>query len=228
VGEFSAPWRAVLASVLLAAVLTVTVALPIASAWRALPVRVDALNPVALFTGQGILAAFLAIWFALQDRMTARQFFHLPRGRVVPRIASGLLVGAIGWLVTIAAMGVLGVVTRGAHIEPQHGFVDVVIWLATRPAPLRVALIAVAMTVEEAFFRAFLQPRFGILTATLCFALAHVNYGSPIMGGGVLVIGSVLGWTFLRRDDLLVCVVAHGVFDAIQLLIVLPLIAARL
>lgn len=226
--EFSAPWRALLAYVLLAAVLTVTVALPIASAWRGLPARVDALSPVGLFAGQAILAAFLTLWFVLQDRLRLREFLHVARGRWAARVASGVGIGAAGWVVTIAAMGLLAAVARGAAIEPQQGFADIVFWLATRPLGLRLLLIAAAMTVEEAFFRAFLQPRFGWLTATLCFALAHVGYGSPIMGGGVLVIGGILGRTFRRHDDLVVCAVAHGVFDAIQLLIVLPIVAAQL
>jgi membrane protease YdiL (CAAX protease family) len=112
--------------------------------------------------------------------------------------------------------------------DPRPSFTDVVVWMAQRPLPLRVAVIVVAMVVEEAFFRGFLQPRFGIVTATLCFALGHVNYGSPIMGGGVFVIGLVLALAFRRYDDLAVCAVAHGVFDAIQLLIILPLIASQL
>jgi membrane protease YdiL (CAAX protease family) len=49
-----------------------------------------------------------------------------------------------------------------------------------------------------------------------------------MMGLGVLVIGLVLALAFRRRGDVAVCVVAHGVFDAVQLLVVLPLVAARL
>jgi membrane protease YdiL (CAAX protease family) len=100
--------------------------------------------------------------------------------------------------------------------------------MARRPILLRLALIGVAMSVEEAFFRAFLQPRFGLAIATVWFALSHLNYGSPLMGGGVLVIGWVLGRAFGRTSDLAVCAIAHGTFDAIQLLVILPLIAAHL
>jgi len=38
----------------------------------------------------------------------------------------------------------------------------------------------------------------------LCFAIGHVNYGSPTMGGGVFVIGWILGRAFQRGDDLAV------------------------
>ncbi len=226
--EFSAPWRAALACTLLGAVLTLTVALPIASALRNVPIRVDASGPLELFAGQALLALFLAAWFALQDRSSAREFFHVPQHRWATRIATGVGVGVVGWVLTIASMSVFALAARGARVEPQQGFVDVVVWIATQPLLVRVALILAAMTIEEAFFRAFLQPRFGIVTATLCFALAHVNYGSPAMGAGVFVIGWILGSTFRRYDDVVVCAVAHGTFDAIQLLIVLPLVAAHL
>jgi membrane protease YdiL (CAAX protease family) len=43
----------------------------------------------------------------------------------------------------------------------------------------------------------------------------------------VLVISLVIGWTLRRTGRLLPCIVAHGVFDAIQLLIILP-VAVRL
>jgi membrane protease YdiL (CAAX protease family) len=225
---FSSRWRAALAYGLLAAVLTVTVALPIATAWRAAPIGVDALGPLNLFAGQMVLATFLLTWFALQGGRSWRAFFSVPSGHWIARIARGIRVGLLGWLITIVAMVVLSAIARGADVAPQEGFTDLVVWMARRPLALRVLVIGVAMVVEEAFFRAFLQPRFGIATATLCFALSHVNYGSPIMGGGVFVIGLVLGLAFRRYGDLVVCAVAHGVFDAIQLLVILPLVASRL
>jgi membrane protease YdiL (CAAX protease family) len=174
------------------------------------------------------LASFLTSWFTLQRGATWREFLHLERAPWGPRLVEGMRVGVTGWLMTLAAMMVLGGVARVIEVEPQEGFTDLVVWLARRPLALRVLLIAVAMIVEEAFFRSFLQPRLGFATATVCFALSHVNYGSPVMGAGIFVIGSILGLAFRRRQDLMVCAVAHGVFDAIQLLIVLPLVASRL
>jgi membrane protease YdiL (CAAX protease family) len=227
-GEFPAPWRAACAYGLLGAVLLLIVALPIATFWRGEPLTVETIGPLTLFAGQGVLATFLLLWFLLRRRAPLRSFLHLPRGHWAARVTEGIRIGVFGWLVTMAAMAVLGIVARAAGIAPHEGFAALMVWMARRPLPLRLALIAVAMVVEEAFFRAFLQPRVGLPIATLCFALSHVNYGSPIMSGGVLVIGWVLGHTFLRTQDLAVCAVAHGTFDAIQLLLILPLIAARM
>jgi membrane protease YdiL (CAAX protease family) len=225
---FPSRWRAAVAYALLAGVLTLTVAVPLASAWRRAPIGVESLGPFNLFAGQIVLALFLASWFALQRGPTLRAFLHLPAGRWRARLAEGLRVGILGWLLTLSAMIVLGGLARATNVQPKEGFVDLVVWMAERPLALRVLLIVVAMTVEEAFFRAFLQPRFGLATATLCFALSHVNYGSPVMGAGVFVIGLILARAFRRHGDLAICAVAHGAFDAIQLLIVLPLVASQL
>jgi membrane protease YdiL (CAAX protease family) len=39
------------------------------------------------------------------------------------------------------------------------------------------------------------------------------------------VISLVIGWVFHRTGRLLPCIVVHGVFDSIQLLVVIPLAA---
>jgi hypothetical protein len=40
---------------------------------------------------------------------------------------------------------------------------------------------------------------------------------------GVFTISLVIGRTLARSGDLLPCIIAHGVFDSVQLFIVLPL-----
>jgi membrane protease YdiL (CAAX protease family) len=213
---------------LLACVLLLTVALPILTFWRGMSLAVDTLGAGGLFQGQLVLAVFLLGWYALQRRVGIRAFLHLPSGRWGQRIGEGLRIGVRGWLLTMAVMVVLGILAHASGVQPNEGFADVMLWMARLPFALRAAVVAVAMVVEEAFFRAFLQPRIGLILATCCFALGHVNYGSPAMGGGVFVIGWILGRAFTRTDDLAVCAVAHGTFDAIQLLIVLPLVASQM
>jgi membrane protease YdiL (CAAX protease family) len=78
------------------------------------------------------------------------------------------------------------------------------------------------MTVEEGFFRAFLQTRIGWIPSSILFALGHAGYGLPMMLFSVFVISLVIGWSLRRTGRLLPCIVAHGVFDAIQLLIIMP------
>jgi membrane protease YdiL (CAAX protease family) len=226
--EFHGRLRATLAYALLAGVLLVVVGFPVFAAWRGQPIASDQLSTLDLFSGQILLAAFLAAWFLLQQRVSLRAFMALPKGDWSRRVWMGLRLGLIGWLLTLAAMAILARLGGDAGRAPAAGFVDFITWMATRPFGLRLALVLSAMTVEEVFFRAFLQPRLGLALATLCFALGHVGYGSPTMGAGVLVIGLVLAVEFERHRDLATCVIAHGLFDGIQLLLVLPLVARHL
>jgi membrane protease YdiL (CAAX protease family) len=225
--EFSVRWRRVVAYASLGVVLVVIVGLPMIDARDAPTTDLGGFGLLQIFSGQIALAAFLAVWFCLQQRDDLRTFLALPVRPWWPRVRRGVRVGFSGWIVTLAAMSLLTAIAGLAGLQPREGFTDVIRWLATRPFAFRLALVAAAMTVEEAFFRAFLQRRIGLLAATACFAISHMNYGSPAMGGGVFVIGALLGLAFRRERDLAVCVVGHGTFDAIQLLVVLPLIATR-
>jgi membrane protease YdiL (CAAX protease family) len=213
---------------LLGAVLVVIVVVPLFGGRDAAPPDLSGAGLLRIFSGQILLASFLAMWFALQQRDGWRTFLALPTGAWPPRLRRGLRLGLSGWAITLAAMAILSVASSMVAIEPREGFTDLVVWLATRPLVFRVALVAAAMSVEEAFFRAFLQPRIGLFAATACFAISHLSYGSPAMGGGVFVIGTMLGLAFRRHRDLAVCMVGHGTFDAIQLLVVLPLVATRI
>ena len=56
------------------------------------------------------------------------------------------------------------------------------------------------------------------------FTAAHGVYGQPLMLVGILVIGTVLSVTFAKYRSVLPCIVAHGVFDSIQMFIVIPLL----
>lgn len=226
--EFRDPWRAALAYASLAVIVLVIVGLPLFGAHDTAPSDLVGIELLQIFSGQIALATFLLLWFCLQQRDDLRSFLSLPRGRWLTRVRRGLRLGLSGWAITLGAMALLSAASSMVAVEPREGFTELVVWLATRPLAFRVALIAAAMTVEEAFFRAFLQRRIGLFGATACFAISHLNYGSPAMGGGVFVIGTMLGLAFRRHGDLAICVIGHGTFDAIQLLVVLPWVATRL
>src|SRR5438876_911363 len=79
-----------------------------------------------------------------------------------------------------------------------------------------------AMSVEDAFFRAWMQKRIGLIASTTLFALAHFSLGQPLLLIGVTVISLVIGFTFYRTKNVLPGVVAHGVFDSVQLFVIIP------
>ena len=78
------------------------------------------------------------------------------------------------------------------------------------------------MTVEEVFFRSFLQRRIGAVPASILFLVSHGGYGDPLFFAGLLVITAILAATFERTGSVVAPMVAHGVFDGVQLLLILP------
>jgi membrane protease YdiL (CAAX protease family) len=183
-----------------------------------------------LFAGHFLLAGFLIVWWRLGRRRSLAGFLHLDHTSIGD-LWLGSRVGVAGWCVTIVTMVAVGLavmpLSAGDTTQEAPAFM---IWLADLPLDHKLLIIIAAMTVEEAFFRAFLQSRLGWIPSTLIFAVAHASYGMPIMLVGVFVISLVIGWLFRRTGRLLPCIVAHGVFDAIQLLVVIPLaveLAAR-
>ncbi len=68
------------------------------------------------------------------------------------------------------------------------------LWLADLPIWRKLIVVVVAMTVEEAFYRGFLQPRIGWIPSSLLFALSHAGYGMPTLLASVLAISLVIGW----------------------------------
>ena len=78
------------------------------------------------------------------------------------------------------------------------------------------------MTVEEVFFRSFLQRRLGAVPASILFLVSHGGYGDPLYFVGLLAITTILAATFEKTGSVLAPMVAHGTFDAVQLLLILP------
>jgi membrane protease YdiL (CAAX protease family) len=176
-----------------------------------------------LLVGHVFLATFLFLWWRLRGDVSIAAFLHLSTGRLWEKVRLGLIAGCGGWaftvLVTAAAAGAMAATGRVA--EPTEA-PPIMVWLAELPLVYKLIIIVAAMTVEEAFFRGFLQPRVGLVGSSILFALSHFSYGLPFMIVGVFTISLVIGRTMARSGDLLPCIIAHGVFDGVQLLVVMP------
>ncbi len=184
----------------------------------------DTIQLPLLLAGHGLLAGFLLLWWWLRGDVPPGRFLQLSADRLWHKLRRGIATGCAGWVLTVAvtgaAAGVAGAIGRAS--EPTD-IPPIMVWLAALPIGYKLAIVGTAMTVEEAFFRAFLQPRFGLLVSSILFALSHFNYGLPFMVVGVFTISLVIGRTLARSGDLLPCIIAHGLFDGVQLFVVLPL-----
>jgi len=95
-------------------------------------------------------------------------------------------------------------------------------FIAGLPIWVKVLISLSAGVVEEWFFRGFLQPRMGILLSTLLFALAHFSYGQPFMLIGITLLSLVYGLLVRWRQNIWPAIAAHTLFDAVQLLVIVP------
>jgi membrane protease YdiL (CAAX protease family) len=220
--EFTDWPRRLVASVLLVAILAAAVFYPAAAGEQLSELDLTSVWFPGLFFGHALLTGFLIAWWTLRGDQRLARFLHLDP-LIAGDIAQGLWLGCMGWMMTILVTAAVAVVvnqTPAGNAPPQVP--PFMIWIATLPLSRKLLIIAVAMTVEEAFFRGFLQPRVGWITSSLLFAASHASYGLPLMLVSVLVISLVMGWSFRRNNRLLPCIAAHGAFDAIQLLVIMP------
>ena len=226
---FTEPGRRTVAVSLLAAVLLLTVAIPFAGGFAGAQPNTDDLTVLSLFAVHAILLFFLACYYALSGRRSLADFLRIRSARPLSDLSAGILVGAAGWLVTIlAAVGAVGLWwllkrSGGGGAEESASVSPTILWIVSQPVWVKIAIVISAMVVEELFFRSFLQTRVGPIAATLMFTAAHGAYGQPLVLIGILVISAVLSVTFVLYGNVLPCIVAHGVFDAIQMFVMIPL-----
>ena len=227
--EFPTRPRAALGLLLLAGILTVIVFYPTVYPGAAADVDPATMWFPSIFAGHVVILIFLQAWWMLGWPMPVPRFLRL-EGATLADVGLGIRVGLVGWVAALAtsavATGILALI--GWQPVPAAGGGDplgippLILWLAERPFEQKLLIIAAAMTVEEGFYRAFLQPRIGWFASSMLFALSHAGYGLPTLLASVFAVSLVIGWAFRRSGNLLPCVVAHGVFDAIQLLLIMP------
>jgi len=234
--EMPSVTRRIAAFLLLWGVLIACVFYPTVSPGDAAEVDPQTLWFPSIFLGHLVLAGFLLAWWLLAWPMPVRRFLRL-EGLSADDISFGLGVGTVGWIVAIGASAVVAFALIGLGYAPGGGAESLaepfevpplLLWLTHLPLWRKLIVVAVAMTVEEGFYRAFLQTRIGWLLSSVLFALSHGGYGLPTLTASVFAISLVIGWALRRRGNLLPCIVAHGVFDGIQLLVVMPIAVQHL
>jgi membrane protease YdiL (CAAX protease family) len=177
----------------------------------------------SLFLMHVILVVFLVGWWAATGFPNLREFLNIRHEKPAEVIAIGISVGVGGWIFTILMAMLFAVLLQATGVLEKPPEPPAMIgWMAALAWWKKALIILSAMTVEEAFFRSFLQKRIGLIASTILFALAHFTYGNPLLLIGVTVISLVIGITFHRTKNVLPGVIAHGVFDAIQLFVIVP------
>ena len=226
-GDGPALARRALAMAILAGVLWLGVFGPLAIVGTDFEPDFSQVHAGELFLLHGLFAASLAAWYLLGFAGTGGSWaaqFGFRSGRPLPEIGIGLAAGVGGWLVVLGVMVTLGSLIwalGGEEMLPERP-PAMIPWLAGLPIVMRLAVSVSAGVVEEAFFRGFLQPRVGIPMSTALFVLAHAGYQQPLMLVGVTLLSLLFALLVRWRQNVWAAVGAHAVFDAVQLLIVVP------
>jgi membrane protease YdiL (CAAX protease family) len=182
----------------------------------------------SLFSMHLILVVFLIGWWLLTQRPNFWSYLNIHRDQMFRAVMLGVAVGVGVWAITIALAASAGVILNRLDFMPDDLQPSPMIpWMANLALWQKCVIIFSAMTFEEAFFRGWLQKRVGLVVSTIAFVIAHAGYGQPLMLIGITVVSLLIGITFYRTKNLIPCIIAHGVFDAIQLIILVPL-AVRL
>ncbi|MBW3670359.1 MAG: CPBP family intramembrane metalloprotease [Acidobacteria bacterium] len=177
-----------------------------------------------LFVLHLLLLLFLAVWWVFAGQPPFTDFVNLQKDRLLEQVLIGGVVGVAGWALTILLAVLIGLALTAGGVMPEDMQPSPMIpWMAGLAWWKKGLIVLSAMTVEELFFRGWLQKRVGLVASTVVFALSHAGYGQPFMLVGITIISLVIGLTFYYSRRLLPCIIAHGVFDAIQIFVIIPL-----
>ena len=226
--------RWLLAMSLLWVVLWIGVFLPLGSLGMEHQLDFSQVSQVDLFLLHLLLVLCLLVWYAcgyvptpsgLDQRLTSWRVqlgFHTDS--VFRELGIGLVMGVVAWLAVLGVLLAVGLVIwwlGGEEFLPQQP-PEMIPWIAGLPIAVRLLISLSAGVVEETFFRGFLQPRVGLILSTALFVLAHASYEQPLMLLGVTLLSVIYGGLVYWRQNIWAAIAAHALFDAVQLLVVIP------
>lgn len=230
---FRVGWRRGVGLGVLAGILWVAIFFPLSQIGLSRQIDLDALNRLELFSLHGLFLVALVAWFLLGYAGTdteegsvvllGRQL-GMTTGSPARELGVGLVAGLLTWpmLLVVVSLTLVILVSLGAEEMIPREPPELVVWIAALPVGWKLAIAASAGLVEELFFRGFLQPRVGIGLSTLLFVLAHMTYDQPFMLVGITLLSLIFAVLVWWRQNVWSAVFAHFLFDAVQLLFIIP------
>ncbi|MEE8524214.1 MAG: CPBP family intramembrane glutamic endopeptidase [Thermoanaerobaculia bacterium] len=243
---FRNPHRRVLASVLLAFLFLIGIFIPAVHFDQLPEIDLESLRPSSIFFFQTLLLAALALWLALgylavegespaesaspttadggQRRRHLLSVFGLRCRDPFTELALGSAAGLVAWGAVLTLVTALALFLKGVGGDRIIGGQppEMIVWMAGLPVALKLAISLSAGIVEELFFRGFLQLRAGIGLSTFLFVCGHLGYGQPFMLVGLTLLSLFYAFLVRWRGNIWAAVAAHAIFDAVQLLVVIP------
>ncbi len=152
----------------------------------------------------------LAIYFLWDERAQLIQGC----GSMKKRVAYGFLI----FFILLAAAFAANIIIYFTGFADQLKVQQVVSGL-----PIYIVLLTFTLGPfsEELFFRALLVPRVGVPLSTILFMATHFAYGSISELAGAFFLGFVLANAYYYLKDPLPCIIAHGLFNLLAIIIML-------
>jgi membrane protease YdiL (CAAX protease family) len=232
---FDQPLRRALALTILVFLFAVGIFGPLLSLGNVPEVHVEDLTFISIFFMQGMLILSLILWYFLGYgflpevkagliRTQIQRELGLGSADLKTEVGVGLASGIIAWGLVLSAAMVLAVslYALGAGNWLEQESPTAIVWLAALPMGYRLLISLSAGVVEEIFFRGFLQKRIGLVASTVFFVAGHAGYGQPFMLFGITLLSLFYGLLARWRGSVWAAIVAHFLFDAVQLLVFIP------
>ncbi len=243
---FRRPHRRALASLVLVFAFLVGVFGPAVSFDQPPEVDFESLGWGSVFFLQALLLLTLGLWYALGylgvaggegiggvervegveevQKVDRLRLFGLRCRDPLAELGIGLVAGFFAWIGVLltAALAALALSAVGGGELLAREPPEMIVWMASLPVAARVAMSLGAGLVEELFFRGFLQLRVGIGFSSLLFVCGHLGYGQPFMLLGLTLLSLFYAFLVRWRRSIWAAVAAHFLFDAVQLLVVIP------
>jgi len=166
------------------------------------------------------LLAFIGLSYVVVGTNLKRSFEQANRRLGLARPTWRTVAAGTGFFfLTILVNGLAGVLTEvfqpDTNNEIQQGLEDLT---GEFRSPLGAVAIGVSAGVgEELFFRGALQPKFGPVLTSLCFALLHTNYGISFVTLGVFGMGMIFGFMRLRYGTV-AAMITHALVNFVAVL----------
>jgi hypothetical protein len=124
-------------------------------------------------------------------------------------IAIGVGLGMVPLVLLVEALA--STVGLGADADVQRLSEQLLGSLFTTPLGILTIGLSAGLG-EETLFRGALQPRFGLIIASVVFALVHSQYGITLSTVIVLILGFLLGWLRIRYNTS-TAMITHAVYN---------------
>ncbi|VVB67522.1 CAAX protease self-immunity [Candidatus Norongarragalina meridionalis] len=170
------------------------------------------LESALLVVSATLAAPFLLLRFEGKRNWRKELFLDKKTDWVLTGLRALKLLGAI-----FLGMLLVGYCLEALGFLDTHKIADIIRGSGLPMLLLTITLVPIA---EELLFRAYLQPRVGVLFTSLLFAGLHYGYGSVAEIVAAFTASILLGLEMRKNKDVRACILAHAMYNLSSIILV--------